>query len=301
MIVNSVIRGDKSIFFIDGPGGSGKTFLYRTILAKLRSEGRIAIATATSGIAATMMPGGRTTHSRFKIPVPAYSTSTCDIGAEDPLADLIRKADLIIWDEATMANRYAFEALDTTLRDLTKVALPFGGKILLLGGDFRQVLPVIEHGMRAQTINACLTNAKFWKDVKVIRLKENMLSSLKGMQSDKSYMSQRALITPKNDIVEKLNQKVINIFPGDEVVYHSFDMAKNDPNNLWTEDFLNTIAPGGLPPHRLILKIGAPIILLRNLDPSYGLCNSTRLHAEVCIETSLMRRSLPVVVQGSES
>ncbi|KAI3862719.1 hypothetical protein MKX03_002011, partial [Papaver bracteatum] len=138
--------GEKSIFFIDGPGGSGKTFLYREILAKLRSERRIAIATATSGIAATMMPGGRTTHSRFKIHVPAYATSTCNIGAEDPLANFIRKDDLIIWDEATMANRYAFEALDTTLRDLTKVEFPFGGKNFLLGGDFRQVLPVVEHG-----------------------------------------------------------------------------------------------------------------------------------------------------------
>ncbi|XP_026416625.1 ATP-dependent DNA helicase PIF1-like [Papaver somniferum] len=57
-------------------------------------------------------------------------------------------------------------------------------------------------------------------------------------------------------------------------------MAKDDPNNLWTEDFLNTIAPGGLPPHRLILKIGAPIILWRNLDPSYGLCNGTRLRCK---------------------
>ncbi|XP_026436677.1 ATP-dependent DNA helicase PIF1-like [Papaver somniferum] len=90
-------------------------------------------------------------------------------------------------------------------------------------------------------------------------------------------MSQRALITPKNDVVEKLNQKVIEIFPGAEVVYHSFDTVTDDPKNLWTEDFLNTIAPGGLPPHKLILKIGAPIILLRNLDPKCGLCNGTRL------------------------
>ncbi|XP_026435505.1 uncharacterized protein LOC113333208 [Papaver somniferum] len=130
-VVNSVRRGDKSVFFIDGPGGSGETFLYRAILAKLRSERRIAIATSTSGIVATMMPGGRTARSRFKIPVSATSTSTCNIVAEDPLADFNRKADLIIWDEATMANRYAFEALDRTLRDLTKVELPFGGKILL--------------------------------------------------------------------------------------------------------------------------------------------------------------------------
>ncbi|XP_026435504.1 uncharacterized protein LOC113333207 [Papaver somniferum] len=108
----------------------------------------------------------------------------------------------------------------------------------------------------------------------VERLIDEVFPELEKNANDKSYMSQWASI---NDIVEKLNQKVISIFPGDEVVYHSFDMAKDDPNNLWTEDFLNTIAPGGLPPHTLILKIGVPIILLRNLDPSYGLCNDTRL------------------------
>ncbi|XP_026416586.1 uncharacterized protein LOC113312026 [Papaver somniferum] len=227
--------------------------------------------------------------------------------------DLIRKTSLIIWDEATMANRYAFEALDRTLRDVTKVELPFGGKILVLGGDFRQLLPIIERGTRAQAVSTCLTNAKFWKHVNVIHLKENMHSRLDpgfsefflrigdGVESyviekmavrrlieevfprleenafDKVYVSQRALITPKNDVVENLNQKVIEIFPGAEVVYHSFDTVTDDPKNLWTQDFLNTIAPGGLPPHKLILKIGDPIILLRNLDPKCGLCNGTRL------------------------
>ncbi|KAI3885503.1 hypothetical protein MKW92_027234, partial [Papaver armeniacum] len=72
------------------------------LLAYLRTQGHNAIATATSGIAATMMPGGRTAHSRFKIPVPADSTSACDIPVDTDLADLIRKASLIIWDEATM-------------------------------------------------------------------------------------------------------------------------------------------------------------------------------------------------------
>ncbi|KAI3917034.1 hypothetical protein MKX01_003483, partial [Papaver californicum] len=113
-----------------------------------------------------MMLGGRTAHSRFKIHIPAVLTSTCNIGVKDDLADLIRKGNLIIWDEATMENRYAFEALDWTLRDLTKVKLLFGSKILVLGGDFRQVLPVVERGTRTHAVSSCLTNGKFWKDVK---------------------------------------------------------------------------------------------------------------------------------------
>ncbi|KAL6870841.1 hypothetical protein ACP4OV_014689 [Aristida adscensionis] len=57
-------------FFYDGPGDTEKTFLYRALLGKLRSQGRIiVVATATSGVAASIMPGGRTAHSRFKIPL----------------------------------------------------------------------------------------------------------------------------------------------------------------------------------------------------------------------------------------
>ncbi|XP_026416584.1 uncharacterized protein LOC113312024 [Papaver somniferum] len=96
-----------------------------------------------------------------------------------------------------------------------------------------------------------------WNGEQVVRrLIEEVFPRLKDNAFDKVYMSQRALISPKNDVVKKLNQKVIEIFPGAEVVYHSFDTVTDDPKNLWTQDFLNTIAPGGLPPHKLILKIG---------------------------------------------
>ena len=59
-------RKESMIFFVDGPGGTGKTFLYRTILATLRKASHIAIATTTSGIATTLLPGGRTSHSRLR-------------------------------------------------------------------------------------------------------------------------------------------------------------------------------------------------------------------------------------------
>jgi ATP-dependent DNA helicase PIF1 len=62
----SVIDTDQGeLFFVDGPGGTGKTYLYRVLLATLRNQGKIAVATATSGVAASIMPGGRTAHSRF--------------------------------------------------------------------------------------------------------------------------------------------------------------------------------------------------------------------------------------------
>jgi hypothetical protein len=68
-ILAAVDSSDGGVFFVDGPGGTGKTFLYKVLLAKVRGERKIAVATATSSVAASIMPGGRTAHSRFKIPL----------------------------------------------------------------------------------------------------------------------------------------------------------------------------------------------------------------------------------------
>ncbi|XP_020147860.1 uncharacterized protein [Aegilops tauschii subsp. strangulata] len=99
-ILVSVERGDGGVFFVDGPGGTGKTFLYRVLLAKVRSKGNIAIATATSGVAASIMPGGRTAHSRFKIPLSCNDGASCTFTKQSGTAKLLRMASLILWDEA---------------------------------------------------------------------------------------------------------------------------------------------------------------------------------------------------------
>eukprot|EP00267_Zea_mays_P045214 XP_020397479.1 uncharacterized protein LOC109941325 [Zea mays] len=68
-ILSVVDTNNGGVFFVDGPGGTGKTYLYKALLAALRSQDKIAVATATSGVAASILPGGRTAHSRFKIPL----------------------------------------------------------------------------------------------------------------------------------------------------------------------------------------------------------------------------------------
>ncbi|XP_030969930.1 uncharacterized protein LOC115990223 [Quercus lobata] len=161
-------------FFVDGPGGTGKTFLYHALLASLRSDGHIAIATATSSIAATLLPDGRTTHSRFKIPLIPEASSTCSISKKSNLAELIRRAVVFIWDEAHMVNRCALEALDRTLQDLMKVNSHFGGKVLILGGDFRQVLLVVPKGTKVELLNARIVNSPLWRYIKILHLTQNM-------------------------------------------------------------------------------------------------------------------------------
>ncbi|XP_010497271.1 PREDICTED: ATP-dependent DNA helicase PIF4-like, partial [Camelina sativa] len=179
-VLESIYNNMGKLFFLYGPGGTGKTFVYKTIISKLRSEKRIVLPVASSGIAALLLPGGRTAHSRFKIPLIVTEDSICDIKKGTMLAELLIKTDLIIWDEAPMSHRHTFEALDRTLRDLlsTEDCLacekPFGGKTVLLGGDFRQILPVIRHGTRADTVLASISHSYVWNSCKVFMLETNM-------------------------------------------------------------------------------------------------------------------------------
>ncbi|XP_010239293.1 ATP-dependent DNA helicase PIF2-like [Brachypodium distachyon] len=173
-IMDHVLQKKSKVFFIDGPGGTGKTYLYRALLAKVRSIKLIAIATATSGITASIMPGGRTAHSRFKIPINIQEDTMCNFSEQSGTAKLLNRASLIIWDEVAMTKRHAVEALDRTLQDITGHKLPFGGKVIVFGGDFRQVLPVVRRGTRAQIVDASIQKSYLWKDIKQIKLQRNM-------------------------------------------------------------------------------------------------------------------------------
>jgi ATP-dependent DNA helicase PIF1 len=103
----------------------------------LTSTEKIVLVVASSGVASLLLPGGRTTHSRFKIPCDLDETAIYDIKRGTMLAELIEAASLVIWDEAFMTHRAAFEALDHTLRDLMStnshkaMTIPFGGKVVV--------------------------------------------------------------------------------------------------------------------------------------------------------------------------
>ncbi|KAL2543188.1 ATP-dependent DNA helicase [Abeliophyllum distichum] len=147
-ILRKVFNEESGMFFIDVLGGTGKTYLYKALLAAVRSKNLIALATASSEVAVALLPGGRTAHSRFKIPLEITNDTGCSISKQSALANFLRMAKLIIWDEAPMVHRFAVEALDKMLRDINECNIPFGGKVIVLGGDFRQILPVVQKGAR---------------------------------------------------------------------------------------------------------------------------------------------------------
>jgi hypothetical protein len=106
-IVVSASAQDGKSFFLHGPGGTGKTFLYNTICHHIRMKGWIVLCVASSGIAALLLPGGHTAHSTFAIPVDSFSdVSNCHIDKYLPCAKMLRRVRLIIWDKAVMQHRY---------------------------------------------------------------------------------------------------------------------------------------------------------------------------------------------------
>nr|KAJ0216274.1 hypothetical protein LSAT_V11C300109880 [Lactuca sativa] len=109
--IMSVVKENKGgVFFIYGYGGTGKTFLWKTISATIRSNGNIVLNVTPSGIASLLLPDGRTTHSRFILPFELIEDSFCKINPDGELASLLRKTSLIIWDEVPMIHKHAFEA-----------------------------------------------------------------------------------------------------------------------------------------------------------------------------------------------
>ena len=173
-IMSSVRKEEGRIFCVCAAGGTGKSFVNNTCLFTVRSEGKVAIATALSALAATLLQNGATLHSKAKLPIPINQASVCNFGRNDVTGKLFQMCKLLIIDEVTMGDKLNFEALDRSLKDIRKDERTFGGLTVLFTGDWRQILPVVPRGSRSQIINCCLKNSYLWEHVEVFTLTQNM-------------------------------------------------------------------------------------------------------------------------------
>ncbi|CAN6983918.1 unnamed protein product [Brassica oleracea var. botrytis] len=248
-----------------------------------------------------------------------------------------------------MAHRHVFEAVDRTLKDILAVSdakaltKPFGGKTVLLGGDFRQILPVIPQGTRQETVSAALNRSPLWKYCDIFHLTQNIWvepeekafedwilkvgdgraagepqrlancetpedqifidnnvllpitsNPLETLSSsafpdfeyeykDLNKLRETAILTPRNVTVDEINSNLVSQVPGEEKEYLSADSiaeSEQDSEELcmtYPLEYLNSLEFPGLPAHKLCLKVGVPVMLLRNMNQKEGLCNGTRL------------------------
>lgn len=134
------------------------------------------IATAFTGIAASLLiGGGRTLHSRFKIPIPTTLGVVSKIAVHSEQAQELRECQLFVVDEASMVSRAMLECVDRLLRDIMqKPNVPFGGKVMLLTGDFRQCCPVSDNENIEAGISMCLKKSLLWPQFNKLELTENV-------------------------------------------------------------------------------------------------------------------------------
>ncbi|UYV72228.1 hypothetical protein LAZ67_9002254 [Cordylochernes scorpioides] len=140
IVINSVENNaeNQRLFCVDGPAGTGKTFLFQTLMCFLRGAGKIVLPCASTGIAATLLKGGRTYHSLFKLPIPLNETSIANFDKDSNLKNEIISSSLIIWDEISMAIGYALTAIDRKLRDVMRDERPFGGKAQIIESTIKR-------------------------------------------------------------------------------------------------------------------------------------------------------------------
>ncbi|KAK6158896.1 hypothetical protein DH2020_006210 [Rehmannia glutinosa] len=217
-------------------------------------------------------------------------------------------------------------------------------EIVVLGEDFRQILPVGSKRHRQDIVRATINSSRLWRYCTVLRLTKKM--RLQNLNSDSEYLELkkfskwiasigdgsvggpndgivdieipddillkcdgdpiaaivestypqfgksnecsvylegRAILAPTLDVVDSVNEYMTSLSEGECKIYLSPDSAcKSDSNvdllqDVHAPEFLNTIRCSGLPNHELKLKVGTPVMLLRNIDHSLGLCNGTRL------------------------
>lgn len=230
------------------------------------------------------------------------------------------------------------------IEDEEYLHIPFGGKVVVFGGDFRQILPVIRKRSRHDIVSAAINSSLLWKNCKVFKLSTNMrlgrattseeatdikvfadwiLSIGNGQEEsnevgesqreiphdllildsdnplhslvdftypnllenikDFKFFQERAILAPTLELVETVNEFILSMIPGDEKEYLSSNSTVQSDEDTevhagwFTTEFLNEIKCSGVPNHRLRLKIGVPVMLMRNIDQANGLCNGTRL------------------------
>lgn len=421
------------LFHIDAPAGCGKTFLCRTFAAYMQRQCHIVCCCATTGIAALQFFFGRTAHSLFQIPIELEKDVIFgDIlqskllkrlqkaGYNSNRLQLLRNMHCLIWDEVSMVNKHVFNAVDRLLQVIMGNTLPFGGKMIVTLGDWRQIPPVCEENAArainvdhvvygASTYQISVLSLPLWSKFETLALTENirainyphfhaalmrvgdgellqiptseiqtLFPGVRVMYSledaitwlfldeiafpfEPNVSCFRACISPLNSEVRVTNDIVQSLLRKDPTVqmrdllsidtYNDVDISvdelppivQNIPtededvtrlqahlietemlytthadnhddfyvepvfadaaplkNDDVTSDLLHSMDFPGVPAHKIVLCIGMIVLILRNLDPSNGIMNGTRMIVtDISLKGRLLTLRHPIVPSGT--
>lgn len=183
-IMNSIRQRSRGEPFVGahiviGPAGSGKTTLYKRLIRDCAAEGRRVKPCATTGIASMLMAGGMTAHRTFGLPINMDDQMQSNLinKLNCRHCQELRDTDVFLIDEITMMVRHGIRIIDCFLKKLMNNDVLFGGKIIVFGGDFRQLLPVVPGGSRPEIVTQSVISHPRWRTFNVIVLYQNMRSS----------------------------------------------------------------------------------------------------------------------------
>ncbi|KAI9108275.1 hypothetical protein K1719_020758 [Acacia pycnantha] len=189
-------KDEGGFFFVYGCGGTGKTFLWNALTSSLRVKGKIVLKVALSGIAATLLPSGRTAHSRFAIPIQITDSSMCSIKQNSPLANLITSASRTNRDKLVWFSRWLLDVGDGKIGDshdgVEEIEIP--GDLLISGYQY-PIRAIVESTY--------------------INLLENLNSN--------EYFNDRAIMAPTIEMTNSINEHMCDMFPGESYEFLSCD------------------------------------------------------------------------------
>ena len=176
MISNAETDDDKSVgyvhktdkkgklVFINGAGGCGKTYTYNAIIKFCEEYGVKYSCYAYTGIAASLLKNGKTLHHGFGLPIKFNGNGVCSsiIDGSFAYGELVNSLVMFI-DEISMVSKPCIEFIDEYLKSIMNNNEPFGGKIIITGGDFRQILPVLPYAGRSEIIQNSIIKSEIWQ------------------------------------------------------------------------------------------------------------------------------------------
>ncbi|XP_005211755.2 ATP-dependent DNA helicase PIF1 isoform X1 [Bos indicus] len=285
-VLRAVLKG-QSIFFT-GSAGTGKSYLLKRILGSLPPTGTV--ATASTGVAACHI-GGTTLHAFAGIGSGQAPLAQCVALAQRPgVRQGWLNCQRLVIDEISMVEADLFDKLEAVARAVRQQNKPFGGIQLIICGDFLQLPPVTKGSQLPQF---CF-QAKSWRRCVPVTLEltevwrqtdKTFISLLQAVRlgrcSDEVTRQLRATAAHKvgrdgivatrlcthQDDVALTNERQLQELPGE---VHSFEAMDSDPEQARTLDAQCPVS------QLLQLKLGAQVMLVKNLAVSRGLVNGAR-------------------------
>jgi hypothetical protein len=298
-VMESVLKQTEfNVFAVLCSAGTGKTLFANFVACSLRARGRIVVCVAASALAASLLEGGHTAHHTLHIPIPANDATFCSFTAAE--RQVIKSADLLIWDEASMISQHVADTVDRSFQDICNDTRPFGGKTIMFTGDFKQLLPVVRGG---KGDNITIKRCSWWPHVRKITFLQNfragqdiefamMLEAVGAGVMAEVVVPQQCQACDVADLVDRVfgndlmnanaNAMVLSLTLDDADTInnycmktisgicreaHAADVFLNCRQpDMYPPEVVASIRMPGVPPSCLQMKLGARYMIIKNMS-----------------------------------